>query len=63
MSWALDLEHLVMFKTEISQRTGRYEEREAFGMRPGRKGPLPPATHGPDTNPIGAATRSQEDSS
>jgi uncharacterized protein len=47
VSWALDLEHLVVFKVEISSRTGRYEERESFGMRPGRKGPLPVPTQLP----------------
>jgi nitroimidazol reductase NimA-like FMN-containing flavoprotein (pyridoxamine 5'-phosphate oxidase superfamily) len=47
VSWALDLDHLVMFKIEVSQRTGRFEEREEVGLRPGRRGPLPPPTHIP----------------
>jgi uncharacterized protein len=47
VSWALDLEHLVLFKVEMSSRTGRFEERESYAMRPGRKGPLPVPTHVP----------------
>jgi nitroimidazol reductase NimA-like FMN-containing flavoprotein (pyridoxamine 5'-phosphate oxidase superfamily) len=47
VSWALDLEHLVLFKIEVNQRTGRFEERQAYGLRPARKGPLPPVTHVP----------------
>jgi nitroimidazol reductase NimA-like FMN-containing flavoprotein (pyridoxamine 5'-phosphate oxidase superfamily) len=46
VSWALGLEHLVVFAIEITQRHGRFEAREAVGMRPGRQGPLPPATPG-----------------
>jgi nitroimidazol reductase NimA-like FMN-containing flavoprotein (pyridoxamine 5'-phosphate oxidase superfamily) len=47
VSWAIDLEHLVLFKIEVSQRTGRFEEREAYALRPAQKGPLPPPTHSP----------------
>jgi nitroimidazol reductase NimA-like FMN-containing flavoprotein (pyridoxamine 5'-phosphate oxidase superfamily) len=47
VSWALDLEHLVLFRMEITSRTGRFEERESFEMRPGRKGPLPVPTQIP----------------
>jgi nitroimidazol reductase NimA-like FMN-containing flavoprotein (pyridoxamine 5'-phosphate oxidase superfamily) len=54
VSWALDLEHLVVFRIEVTARTGRFEEREAFALRPGRRGPLPPATHIPSTQ-TGAA--------
>jgi nitroimidazol reductase NimA-like FMN-containing flavoprotein (pyridoxamine 5'-phosphate oxidase superfamily) len=49
VSWALDLERLVLFRIEINSRTGRFEERESFAMRPGRKGPLPLPTHTPTT--------------
>jgi nitroimidazol reductase NimA-like FMN-containing flavoprotein (pyridoxamine 5'-phosphate oxidase superfamily) len=47
VSWALDLEHLVVFRIEVTARTGRFEEREVFALRPGPRGPLPPATHTP----------------
>jgi len=42
VSWALDLDHLVVFTIEITQRHGRFEQREAYSLRPVSKGPLPP---------------------
>ncbi|HTE85114.1 MAG TPA: pyridoxamine 5'-phosphate oxidase family protein [Dehalococcoidia bacterium] len=54
VTWAIDLDHLVMFKIEVTQRTGRFEEREASALQPGRTGPLPPATHVPYTQAVGA---------
>jgi nitroimidazol reductase NimA-like FMN-containing flavoprotein (pyridoxamine 5'-phosphate oxidase superfamily) len=47
VSWALDLEHLVLFRIEVGHRSGRFEQREAFGLRPGRVGPLPPPSSSP----------------
>ncbi len=49
VSWALGLEHLVVFTIQITQRHGRFEAREAIGLRPGRQGPLPPVTPGAGT--------------
>lgn len=46
VSWAVDIDHLVVFAIEITQRHGRFEQREAYGLRPGRKGPLPPVAGG-----------------
>lgn len=42
VSWALDLDHLVIFTIELTQRHGRFEQREAHSMRPLPKGPLSP---------------------
>src|SRR6478672_8702508 len=42
VSWALGLDDLVIFRVEIESRTGRFEQREAYSLRPARKGPLPP---------------------
>lgn len=47
VSWALDLEHLVIFKIEVQLRSGRFEQQEAFGLRPGTAGPLPPHSNSP----------------
>jgi uncharacterized protein len=42
VSWALGLNDLVIFRIEIESRTGRFEQREAYSIRPARQGPLPP---------------------
>jgi nitroimidazol reductase NimA-like FMN-containing flavoprotein (pyridoxamine 5'-phosphate oxidase superfamily) len=41
-SWAMDIDHLVVFAIEIAQRYGRFEQREAYELRPLPQGPLPP---------------------
>lgn len=46
VSWALDLDHLVLFKVEVTQRSGRFEQREAYASRPVAVGPLPPTSGG-----------------
>lgn len=40
-SWAIDLEHIVIFRIEVTGISGRFEEREAYGLRPQRVGPPP----------------------
>ncbi len=47
VTWAMDLDHLVLFKIEAIRRTGRFEQREAYELRPLPKGPLPPAPDRP----------------
>jgi nitroimidazol reductase NimA-like FMN-containing flavoprotein (pyridoxamine 5'-phosphate oxidase superfamily) len=42
VTWAMDVDHLVAFAIDITQRHGRFEQREASGLRPGPRGPLPP---------------------
>ena len=42
VSWALDLDRLVVFTIEITQRHGCLEQREAYSLRPMPTGPLPP---------------------
>jgi len=46
VSWALDIDHLVVFTIELTQRHGRFEQREAYSLRPLPKGPLPPGSLG-----------------
>jgi nitroimidazol reductase NimA-like FMN-containing flavoprotein (pyridoxamine 5'-phosphate oxidase superfamily) len=46
VSWAVDLDHLLVFMIEIRQRHGRFEQREAYSVRPLPKGPLPPVSGG-----------------
>ncbi len=43
VTWALDIDHLALFRIDVLQEHGRFEQREAYGLRPGRIGPLPPA--------------------
>ncbi len=47
VNWALDIDQLVLFRIDITQRHGRFEQREAYALRPGRVGPLPPVLHRP----------------
>jgi uncharacterized protein len=42
VTWALDLDQLVLFRIDITQQHGRFEQREAYDLRPLPKGPLPP---------------------
>ena len=49
VTWATDLDHLVLFKIEIARRSGRFEQREAYGRTP--IGPLPPTSGSPAENP------------
>jgi nitroimidazol reductase NimA-like FMN-containing flavoprotein (pyridoxamine 5'-phosphate oxidase superfamily) len=44
VTWAVDIDHLVVFAIDLSRRSGRFEQREAYGLRPGPQGPLPPAS-------------------
>jgi uncharacterized protein len=46
VSWAMSLDELVIFKIQVTSRTGRFEERQAYSLRPSRKGPLPPVFTG-----------------
>jgi nitroimidazol reductase NimA-like FMN-containing flavoprotein (pyridoxamine 5'-phosphate oxidase superfamily) len=43
-TWAVDIDHLVVFAIEPTRRSGRFEQREAYGLRPGPQGPFPPAS-------------------
>jgi uncharacterized protein len=38
-TWALDLDHLVVFKIQAAERSGRQEQREAYELRPVPGGP------------------------
>jgi len=42
VSWGMDLDQLVVFTIDITERHGRFEQREAYDRRPLPKGPLPP---------------------
>jgi len=42
VSWGMDIDQLVVFTIDITQRHGRFEQREAYDRRPLPKGPLPP---------------------
>jgi nitroimidazol reductase NimA-like FMN-containing flavoprotein (pyridoxamine 5'-phosphate oxidase superfamily) len=42
VSWGLNLDQLVVFTIDITQRHGRFEQREAYDRRPLPKGPRPP---------------------
>ncbi len=44
VSWAIDPDHRVVFTIEITQRHGRFEQREAYELAPLAKGPLPPVS-------------------
>jgi nitroimidazol reductase NimA-like FMN-containing flavoprotein (pyridoxamine 5'-phosphate oxidase superfamily) len=46
VTWGMGLDHLVIFAIEVTQRHGRFEQREAYGLRPGPRGPLPPVSGG-----------------
>jgi uncharacterized protein len=49
---AIDLDHLVVFTIEVKHRSGRFEQREAYELRPLPKGPLPPAPGAPVVSPV-----------
>jgi uncharacterized protein len=54
VSWALGLDELVLFKIVVGGRSGRFEERQAYALRPARTGPLPP------TSPTAASAITRE---
>jgi nitroimidazol reductase NimA-like FMN-containing flavoprotein (pyridoxamine 5'-phosphate oxidase superfamily) len=43
-TWGFSLDHMVVFRIDVTARSGRFEERQAYGLRPQRIGPLPPAS-------------------
>ncbi len=51
VSYVMDINELVHFTIEITQRHGRYEQREPYERQPGRQGPLPPVSPPPSPNP------------
>jgi uncharacterized protein len=42
VSWGMDIDQLAVFAIDITARHGRFEQREAFDLRPLPKGPMPP---------------------
>jgi len=42
VSWAMGLDDLVIFRVDVESRSGRFEQREAYPLRPAPRGPLPP---------------------
>jgi nitroimidazol reductase NimA-like FMN-containing flavoprotein (pyridoxamine 5'-phosphate oxidase superfamily) len=44
VTFATDIDHAVVFAIEIRQRSGRFEQRNAYSFRPGPRGPLPPVS-------------------
>lgn len=47
VAWALDLDHLVLFKIEVTQRSGHFEQRQAYALRPAPVGADVPVSRGP----------------